>query len=240
VKKIIRPALVIIVLASSGVGAAVGVKALRTRGREPSTRFETRDVGPAGQPGPVQVGVGNPGTENEPPLVTGPFRIVSRDWVDPHPTPTPAMPTPSSTVVYQDNVPLGPANEAAAKASPYWAAIGYTPRGYNLDGASSLSFANGEVSAITWDFVDGAGRGFQVFRVTRDSPIEIVRPNSDGFADLVIGKVNDNPAIFIREKAGQFGPQTLYMVDGRGIFTEIDGWVLDFNEFIKMAESLSP
>ena len=239
-KKTVNPSLVIIAMAALWLGAAIGLRGFLTRGQNPSPRAEAQVGSAADQPDSEQVAVAGAGTGADAPLLAGPFRIVLPGWVDPDPAPPPPALAALPPAAPADAAPLDPHDLATLKASRYWATIGYTPPGYTLGAPVASAMSNGNVASITWNFEDKDFRGFEVFRVTWDLPIQIERPAADRQAELEVDSVNGNPAVFIRNKAGQSGPQILYMVDARGILTVIDGEIPDFTEFIKMAESISP
>jgi hypothetical protein len=236
----VNPGLVIIAMAALWLGAAIGLRGFLARGEVPTPPIEAQASLPAAQPAPIQVEAGHAGTPIDEPLLAGPFRIVSPDWVEPNPASSASVLTAPATNVSSNSAPFDPHDLATLKASRYWTTIGYAPPGYTLGAPVASAISNGNVDSITWNFEDKDFRGFEMFRATWDLPIEIQRPAADGHAQLEVDQVNGNPAVFIRNKAGQSGPQILYVVDGQGVLTVIDGEIADFNEFIKMAESMTP
>lgn len=239
-KKTVNPGLVIIAMAALWLGAAIGLRGFLTRGQQPGAPADAQVSALDAEPAPAQAEQPGSAPAVEPPVFAGPFLIVAPGWADPNPAPPQPALAALPPAAPADAAPLDPHDLATLKASRYWATIGYTPPGYTLGAPAASAMSNGNVASITWNFEDKDFRGFEVFRVTWDLPIEIQHPAADGHAELEVDQVNGNPAVFIRNKAGQSGAQILYMVDARGILTVIDGDVADFTEFIKMAESISP
>ena len=197
---------------------------------EPSTRIETRTEGPSGQPGPIDVIVpnypANPGT----PWTSGPFRILPYGF---NPTPPPAPPLATVT----PDVELHSTDPTMVASAPFFAKVSYVPAGFSYAEPWVSLMRAGKPTEIVWRFPGKDAAEIQISRGLRSLPVEVSVPPPDSWVELKEGSINGNPAIFLVSKPGQGGPQSLYFVDG-DVTTEIIGDVADFDELVKVAESL--
>jgi hypothetical protein len=219
----------LIVLVVFGAGTAVLV---RTRsgssGQEPSTRAEQFATGPAGQPGPVTVIVPNYPANPGQPVAKGPFRLLPFGYADPNtPVPQPKCEKPS----------VNAADPAVVKADSLYADVAYIPDGFQSAPPVATVVCGAEIRELKWSLPGPKAAPLEILRGRAHVPFDVRVPPVDSWYTVEDGFVNGLPAIFLRNKVGQQGPQTIYFFKG-DVLTIVDGPVQDFSELVKVAENL--
>lgn len=218
-------------LAAFGAGIAI-LLATRTgsSGQEPSTRVEQRATGPAGQPGPVTVIVPNYPANPGQSVTQGAFRILPFGYSDPaNSTAIPLTPCASPRADVAD--------PALVAASGLAATVGYIPAGFTDSPPVASVVCGPSVQEIKWVFHGKGASSVEIVRGRARLPFDVRTPPIDSWNTLEAGSVNGLQAVFLRNKPGQFGPQSIYFVEGN-MLTIINGDVFDFSELLKVAESL--
>jgi hypothetical protein len=220
-----RIALLIVAIASVAV-----VTALRSRpwtsSQEPSTKTETRDVGPSGQPGPIDVIVPNLPDDPAEPKVSGPFRLVPFGYTGDVSTQQPGEYLTGSAWQKVD-----------LASATFSTTITYVPAGFAYAPPRAGVVRNGIVQAVEWTFSGAGASTIQVTRGVRELPFDVRVPPSDSWLELKQALVGDARAVLLQSKPAQGGPQAVYVAEGR-VVTEIIGDVADIRELLKIAESI--
>ena len=224
----------VLLVATAVTSATIVVSRSLTQGREPSTRIETRSVGPSGQEGPIDVIVPNYPSNPGPAQTKGPYRLLPYGYEDPPGSAQPPQDPPCA------KAEAGLNQQDLIRASNLYVTVGYVPAGFTYEPPTTDYLCGREVRDIVWRFLKRTGDAqaeISISRSRRALPLDVRVPPLDSWVTLEEGTVAGAPAIFVRSKPGQGGPQTLYIID-RGITTLILGDVADFNELVKVAESL--
>lgn len=218
-------------VALGAVGAGIAVVVLTrtgSGGQEPSTRVEQWATGPAGQPGPVTVIVPNYPANPGAPVVKGSFRLLPFGYADPNtPVPQPTCEKPS----------VNAADPAVVKADSLYVDVGYIPSGFQSASPAATVVCGDEIRELKWSLPGPKAAPLEILRGRAHVPFGVRVPPVDSWYTVEDGFVNGLPAIFLRNKPGLQGPQTIYFFQG-DVLTIVDGPIQDLSELIKVAESL--
>lgn len=230
--KIGSPRAGLLTLAALGaLGAGIAVLVLTRTGsigQEPSTRSEQRTVGPSGQEGPVTVIVPNYPEDPGEPVTKGEFRLLPFGYTDPNtPVPQPTCEKPS----------VDAANSEVLKSASSYANVGYVPNGFQSASPSATVVCDAEIRELKWSLPGPKAAPLEIVRGPARKPYDIRVPPPESWYTVEDGLVNGMPAIFLRNKPGLLGPQTIYFFQG-DVLTIIEGPVQDLAELIKVAEGL--
>lgn len=223
-----------ITIVASAIAALVAtvsviVLASRTQSEEPATIVETVATGPAGQPGPTDIQKPNVPDDPGEPTTYGPFRLVPFGYDDPADStrvPVPSCGNPGIT-----------SDLALLQSSVLDAGDIYVPQGFAKDLPVVATTCDGEVAGAKWQFAGDQAALIEVVRRYAPTPIDVRRPQEDGWNELLKTEVEGVPAVGLRVKSGQPGPQALYLYSN-GVLTLITANVGDFAEVLKIAQSL--
>ncbi len=216
-----------------GSTAAIFWSQSGTQGKEPSSRVERRDVGPSGQPGPIDVIVPNFPADPGPAQTKGPYRLLPYGYVDPPPYVYPTA-KPCSRPIVDGSDPR------VARTAKFYLEPSYTPPGFSPPTVRATEICGTEVGELQWVFESTASKNPIEMNIWKpDLPFDIRIPPDDSWATLQDGSINNVPAIFLRDKPGQGGGQALYLIlNGDTLVNMSAASAVDFSELVKIASSL--
>ncbi len=219
---------VALAVAIGAVVAAIVLNNTGSSGQEPGTRVEQWATGPAGQPGPVTAIVPNYPTDPGEPATKGSFRLLPFGYRDP------STPVASATC---EKPTVDPADPAVIKNAALYVEIGFVPVGFQAGEPSGSHVCGDQILGLTWTLAGPKAAPLEIIRRVAPIPFDIRVPPIDSWYTVEDGIVNGSPAIFLRDKPGQQGPQTIYFFEG-AVLTIVSGPVPEFMDLLKVAESL--
>lgn len=223
--------LVLAAAAAGVIGAVAAIIMLNntgSSGQEPGTRVEQRATGPAGQPGPVTVIVPNYPTDPGQPVTKGSFRLLPFGYRDPN--------TPVATATCE-KASVNAADPAVVRDASLYVDVGFVPGDFQAGQPAATLVCGADVRELKWSLAGPKAAPLEIVRGVAQIPFDIRIPPIDSWYAVEDGAVNGSPAIFLRNKPGQQGPQTIYFFEG-DVLTIIKGPVEDFSDLLKVAESL--